>query len=259
VPLITLLTDFGDADTYVGQLKGVILSIAPAASLVDLTHAIRPQDVREGAFLLWTAVDAFPAGSVHLGVVDPEVGSKRRPIAARSANGHYLVGPDNGLLVPALERLGGVESAVELRNPAYWSQAVSTTFHGRDIFGPVAAHLALGVGLHELGNPISDLSRPFSILAPSRDRNGLRGEVLHVDRYGSLITNISGDLVPERFFVRLGSHRIAGSKGAHYASVARGEPIALTGSAGLVEVAARNGSAATLLGVAVGDQLQIEF
>jgi S-adenosylmethionine hydrolase len=258
MPFITLLTDFGQADTYVGQVKGAILSVAPSATVVDLTHAVPPQDVRAGAFLLWSAVGAFASGCVHLAVVDPGVGSKRRPLAVRSASGHYLVGPDNGLLVPALDRLGGIEAAFELRNPSYWRPTVSRTFHARDLFGPIAAHLALGVALRELGSPVDQLERPFSIPAPARDASGLRGEVLHVDRYGSLITNITEDLVPERFFVRLRADRIAGSKDSHYQEVSPGELIALIGSAGLVEVAARNASAAAVLGVGVGDPLQVE-
>lgn len=257
--LITLLTDFGQTDTYVAQVKGAILSIAPSAGLVDLTHEVPPQNVRAGAFLLWTAVEAFPTGCIHLAVVDPGVGSRRRAIAVRSTRGPHLVGPDNGLLLPALERLGGMDAAVELQNPRYWRPRVSTTFHARDIFGPVAAHLARGVALEELGSPISELDRPFSIPAPSRHGRGLRGEVLHVDQYGSLITNLSEDLLPERFFVRLRSQRIQGSKGSHYAVVAPGEPIALIGSAGLLEVAARDASAASLLGAAVGDQVEVEL
>ena len=144
--IVTLLTDFGLADTYVGQVKGAILSVAPSAVLVDLSHAVPPQDVFAGAFLLWSAVEPFPAGTIHLAVVDPGVGSDRRAIAVRSARGDLFVGPDNGLLLPALERLGGRQAAVELTERAYWRaesrRVPSTTFHGRYIFGPVAGRLA---------------------------------------------------------------------------------------------------------------------
>src|SRR3954470_12431385 len=119
MPIVTLLTDFGLADSYVGQMKGALLSIAPAVTLVDLTHAVPPQDVRAGAFLLWTAVEAFPPGTVHLAVVDPGVGSRRRAVAVRSGRGDVLVGPDNGLLLPALEQLGGLSAAVELTDSTY--------------------------------------------------------------------------------------------------------------------------------------------
>src|SRR5688572_10528162 len=128
MPLVSLLTDFGVTDTYVGQMKAAILSVAPAATLVDLSHGVPAQDVRAGAFLLWTAVEVFPRGSLHLAIVDPGVGSSRRAVAARTRRGDLLVGPDNGLLLPALEQLGGVEAAVELNEPAYWGPLRSRTF-----------------------------------------------------------------------------------------------------------------------------------
>src|SRR3954447_13825890 len=136
MPLVSLLTDFGTTDTYVGQMKAAILRVAPAATLVDLTHAVPAQDVQAGAFLLWTAVEAFPPGSLHLAVVDPGVGSRRRAVAVRSRRGDVLVGPDNGLLLPALEQLGGLGAAVELTESAYWGPLRSSTFHGRDLFAP---------------------------------------------------------------------------------------------------------------------------
>src|SRR5579872_6120862 len=145
---ITLLTDFGLTDTYVAQVKGGILAISPSATIVDLTHQVPPQDVRAGAFLLWSAVEAFPPGTVHLAVVDPGVGSARRAIAIKARGGHTLVGPDNGLLMPAVQRLGVTAVAVELTQSRFWrEQQASATFHGRDIFGPVAAHLASGISI----------------------------------------------------------------------------------------------------------------
>ena len=154
--LITLLTDFGTQDTYVGQVKGAILSVAPSASLVDLTHAVPPQDVPAGAFFLWCAVEAFAAGSIHLAVVDPGVGSNRRGIAVRAARGDYFVGPDNGLLIPAVDHLGGRTEAVELTNREFWRPQPTSTFHGRDVFGPIAGHLANGIPLTQLGRFITN-------------------------------------------------------------------------------------------------------
>ena len=145
MPLITLLSDFGLDDAYLGQMKGAILAVAPAVTLVDLTHAVPPQDVFAGAFLLWTALEPFPAGTIHLAVVDPGVGSERRAVALRAQRGDVFVGPDNGLLWPAVERLGGCGQAIELNEPRFWRTNVSSTFHGRDLFGPVAGHLANGV------------------------------------------------------------------------------------------------------------------
>src|SRR5438270_3285197 len=154
--VIALLTDFGISDTYVGQVKGAILSVSPTVSIIDVTHAVHPQDIRAGAFLLWSAVESFPPKSIHVAVVDPGVGSSRRGIAIQSTRGDYLVGPDNGLLLPAARRLGGITHAVDLTRAEYWRPQTSATFHGRDVFGPVAAHLANGVPLHRFGPPISD-------------------------------------------------------------------------------------------------------
>lgn len=251
--LVSLLTDFGLRDTYVGQMKAAVLAVAPSAQPVDLTHAVPPQDVEAGAFLLWAGVEAFPPGaSVHLAVVDPGVGSARRAVAARSARGDLFVGPDNGLLGPALDRLGGVVAAVELREPAFWRLAApGGTFHGRDIFGPVAGHLAQGVALERLGPPI-DLLRPFSLgLA-----DGLTGRVLYVDTYGNLVTNIPAASLPDRYVVRLGSHSIAAQP--HYQAVAPGALLALVGSSGLLEISARNASAAALTGASRGTPLSVD-
>jgi S-adenosyl-L-methionine hydrolase (adenosine-forming) len=239
VALITLLTDFGLADTYVGQMKGAILSVAPDATLVDLSHAVPPQDLLAGAFLLWTAVEAFPIETIHVGVVDPGVGSARRAIAIRSRRGDLFVGPDNGLLIPAADRLGGVEFAVELNRREYWRPRGSSTFHGRDIFGPVAAHLASGVHLEALGSAVSDVLR---LSLP--EARGFQGEVIHVDTYGNLVTNLAAAALPPRFSVQLSAHVIR--QATTYSDVAPGELLALVGSSGLLEISARDASAAAL-------------
>jgi S-adenosylmethionine hydrolase len=249
--VITLLTDFGLDDTYVGQMKGAILAAASSVTLVDLTHAVAPQDLHAGAFLLWSAVEPFPAGTIHLAVVDPGVGSGRRPVALRSRRGDTFVGPDNGLLWPALERLGGCILAIELNEPRFWRPSPSRTFHGRDLFGPVAGHLANGVPIDQLGRAIDDPEQ----LEIARPRS-LEGEVLHVDTYGNLITNLPAASLPENFEVRLGRHRIP--RASHYAAVAPGDLLAITGSANLLEISARDANAAAITSARRGTPVIVE-
>lgn len=258
MPLVSLLTDFGVMDTYVGQMKAAILSVAPAAILVDLTHAVPAQDVRAGAFLLWTAVEAFPRGSLHLAVVDPGVGSSRRAVAVRSRRGDLLVGPDNGLMLPAIEQLGGMDAAVELTEEAYWGPLRSRTFHGRDLFAPVVGHLAAGVALEKVGRPVEQLQAPFRLPPPTEEEGLVVGEVLHVDTYGNLITNLPGAQLPARFRVRVGLTVVEGAPHPHYQAVAPGELLALVGSSGLLEISARDGSAASVLGAERGERVHIE-
>jgi S-adenosylmethionine hydrolase len=249
--VITLLTDFGLADTYVGQMKGAMLAIAHDAMLVDLTHAVPPQDVRAGAFLLWSAVEAFAAGTLHLAVVDPGVGSARRAIGIRSRRGDLFVGPDNGLLLPAVIRLGGTDLAVELTERRYWRPSPSSTFHGRDIFGPVAAHLANGVPLEAVGRRISDLQQ---LRFP--EPRGLEGEVIHVDAFGNLVTNLPATSLPDRFQVIVQGHTAQAAP--HYQAVQPGELLALVGSAGLLEISVREGSAAAVTGATRGAPVTVK-
>ncbi|HEV7665564.1 MAG TPA: SAM-dependent chlorinase/fluorinase [Chloroflexota bacterium] len=250
--IITLLTDFGLADTYVGQVKGAILAVAPGTSLVDLTHAVEPQDVLGGAWQLALAVDVFPVGTIHLAVVDPGVGSTRRAIAVRARRGDVFVGPDNGLLMPGVERLGGLTSAVELTAQRYWRGEPTATFHGRDIFGPVAGHLAAGVALEALGTPIGD---PVPLALP--EPKGDVGEVIHVDTYGNLITNLRlGDVPVDEFLLRVNHELVASAP--FYDVVPAGELLALEGSAGLLEIALRDGSAARLTGARRGTPVFFE-
>ncbi len=255
--IVTLLTDFGLADTYVGQVKGVILGVCPTARIVDLTHAVPPQDVRAGAFLLWTGVEAFPAGAIHLAVVDPGVGTARRAVAAQAARGDLLVGPDNGLLVPAVDRLGGLVAAVELSRPEVWRANASATFHGRDVFAPVAGHLAAGKQLEELGEPVPDLARPFELEQPRQDGRRLHGTVLYVDTYGNLITNLGGSILPLHFSVTIRDRTIQPAPHPHYQAVPPGSLLALVGSSGLLEVSTRDGSAAATLGARPGDPVLV--
>lgn len=250
-PIVTLLTDFGSLDTYVGQVKAAILSVAPETVLVDLTHAVPPQDIASGAFLLASAVEAFAAGTVHLAVVDPGVGSDRRAVAVQSTRGDRLVGPDNGLLWPAIERLGGVRRAVELREPRFWRpQPASVTFHGRDIFGPVAGHLARGVDMSPLGPAISNLER-LELPRATEDR----GQVLYVDTYGNLITNFpSPDALLTTASLRVGA--CEAHPAPHYAAAPRGALLVVPGSAGWLEIAVRDGSAAQVTGATRGTPVE---
>lgn len=248
-PIIALLTDFGLEDPYVGVLKAVILGIAPAARLIDLTHAVPPGAVAWGAWQLWSARAYFPRGTVFLAVVDPGVGSRRRAIAVE-AQGQYFVGPDNGLLGWAAADSARI---VALNRPDWHLPQVSRTFHGRDIFAPIAAHLAAGVAFDELGEALPALMRldwPTPIQAPG----GIRGEVLLWDRFGNLITSLRAselaDLNPQALSIEIGGLTIEGLSGC-YADVAPGEPLALIGSSGLLEISLRDGDARSRLGATV--------
>jgi len=249
-PIITLTTDFGMRDPWVGIMKGVILGICPAARLVDLAHDIGAQDVLEGALCLEAAASFFPTGTIHLAVVDPGVGSSRRPMALRSA-GQCFVGPDNGLFSLVLERAGGRVEAVELTAAEYRLARISRTFHGRDIFAPAAAHLASGVPLERLGRAITDPVR--LILHSSRREEGLvAGEVIGADRFGNLFTSVTEeDLAgldgPLDLVVEIGGIRV-GAPVAAYSDVRPGAVGAVVGSTGRLEVFVRDGSAQAALG-----------
>lgn len=254
--IITLTTDFGLSDGYVAAMKGVILGIAPQATLVDITHQIAPQNVREAAYVLATTLPYFPPDTVHVAVVDPGVGSARRPMAAR-IDGSYCVGPDNGVFTYLLQAASQPALCVHLDNPAYWRPQVSRTFHGRDIFAPVAAHLASGVALPALGTPLVDPVR-FAVQEPEQQPDGnLCGQVVHVDRFGNVISNIPGGWLAGRIWtVRLAGQQIAGPS-LTYADAAPGQLLALISSDGTLEVAVREGSAAERLGVAAGEPIVV--
>lgn len=242
--IITLLSDFGTRDAFVGIMKGVVLGIAPQARLVDLTHEVAPQDVLAGALVLRSAVSCFPPGTVHLAVVDPGVGSERRPLLVVTERG-ALVGPDNGLLYPAAAALGIREIRV-LDRAGCFLQPVSRTFHGRDVFAPVAGRLAAGVAPGELGSLVADMVE-LRIAEPRREGGELRGEVVYVDRFGNLVTNLPAaplaSFPPRGVFVNVGGVSQVPLVSS-YAAVPEGAPLAVEGSWGLIEVAVRNGSAA---------------
>ena len=255
--VITLTTDFGEQDHYVGAMKGVILNTTPEVVLVDITHQIPPQNIRQAAYILSSAVPYFPTGSIHVAVVDPEVGTERRPLAVRTPRALY-VAPDNGLLTPIYETEGVVE-AVHLTNSTYWLPHVSHTFHGRDIFAPVAAYLARGVPLNALGKPVppENLVRLEWHFPKELPDGRIEGMVVHIDHFGNIVTNIPADMLdapPDVWEFEAGKHRLRGLKGA-YAEVEVGEPLALIGSNRTVEFSVREGNAAALLGVRVGDKV----
>ncbi len=254
--LITLTTDFGLEDIFVGVMKGVILGINPRTSIIDLSHQVPPQDVRQAAYLLLTAYPYFPSGTIHLVVVDPGVGGERRAIAMHTGRA-YFVGPDNGVLsyVAAKEK---VERLVSLTNPRYWLPRPSSTFHGRDIFAPVAAHLSLGIALEDLGEEIQDMVRlPLSqpILSPD---GTVVGQILHIDRFGNLVTDIPSETLPKggQLTITLLGRTICGLSSS-YAAVREGELLAYIGSAGLLEIAGRGGSVAATLDAKVGDEVMV--
>lgn len=262
MPLLTLTSDFGLADAYVAAMKGVILSIAPECRMVDISHGVAPQDVMGAAFVLRGAVPYFPEGTVHLAVVDPGVGSERRPIAAR-IDGQVFVGPDNGLFSLLLASGAEPEAVVVLDRPAYWRTAEpSRTFHGRDIFAPVAAHLAAGRTLDEVGSRAERLKR-LHWVRPLADEQGLRGWVVHLDHFGNAVTNIPGALLAAHRDGR-GTKCYVGSTildGVHsaYSDVAEGEPLALVGSSGHLEISVNGGDAGRLLSIQKGSAVSIVF
>ncbi len=189
--LVTFLTDFGLEDDFVGTCHGVMKRIAPEVEIIDITHGIQPQGVLQGALLLSNTLPYF-SGGVHLAVVDPGVGSERRALALRSGDGRLFVGPDNGLLMPAAEKLGGIEAAYEVTNRDYALQPVSATFHGRDVFSPAAAHLANGVAIEELGPTIEPGSlTPLDVPQPEVTDRSIRACCLYVDRFGNMQLNLT--------------------------------------------------------------------
>ena len=254
--LITLTTDFGLADSYVGAMKGVILGIEPTATIVDISHDIAPQDVREAAYVVYTAYPYFPPDTVHVVVVDPGVGSRRRAIALRAAQ-TYFVAPDNGVLSYVLAK-EGMREAVSLTNSRYHRPTVSHTFHGRDIFAPAAAHLARGVPLTELGEPLTEIVS-FFLPQPQMLPDGkVIGHVLHIDRFGNLVLDIrEGDrMLDEEIVLEVAGRRIQGL-GRTFADVSVGELVAYIGSSGHLEIALREGDAAQALGMEIGDKILV--
>jgi hypothetical protein len=278
-PIITLLTDFGERDAYVGAMKGVILTIVPDVQLVDISHQITPQDVHQAASILAGVYAYFPAHTVHLAVVDPEVGSVRHPIALETPRGIF-VAPDNGVLTYI--RLQEPSSTpVLLQNNSFWLGSPSSTFHGRDIFSPVAAHLANGVPVRQMG-PVLETIVTFPVTPLEITPTMIRGEVTQIDRFGNLLTNISylrwldtetlefhhvraqnnepvtTQLNATRVRITCGWHAF---KGIHqtYSTVEVGQPLAVVGGNGELEIAVNQGNAGNAMAAKVGDPVTLHI
>lgn len=255
--LLTLLTDFGTRDSYVAVMKGVIAQIDRTLQSIDLTHDIEPQDIHSARFCLMTAYPYFPPETVHVAVVDPGVGSSRRAIALQLESG-FLVAPDNGLVSGVLSQFPAV-ATVELTNSAYWRKGqISTTFHGRDIFAPIGAHLARGVPLTELGNSIDPHSlTQLSLLNLAQTKDGWTGCIQAIDRFGNLITNIPATVLPQKWCISVGQTSIAGV--STYADRPVEELLALVGSHGFVEIAINCGKAQARLKLAIGTPIKLDI
>ena len=259
--IITLTTDFGTSDAYVGIMKGVILGINPDVQVVDLTHAIRPQDIHEAAFAIHSAHRYFPEGTIHTIVVDPGVGSARQAVVCQTDRA-FFVCPDNGILTYLLheiENTGGPPiNAVAIQNQTYYLSEVSNTFHGRDIFAPVAAHLSLGVPSADIGPPVEDLVQ-LRVPIPQVSGNRIIGQIVKIDRFGNAITNISETVlagIGTPYEIRVGSTRLMRLNRA-YAESGIGKPLAIIGSLGVLEIAINGGSAEVSLGLKWGDVVEI--
>ncbi len=259
--VITLTTDFGLRSGFAGVMQGVIYSLAPQARIVDITHFVSAQDIREGAYTLQRAVPFFPGGAVHVFVVDPGVGTTRRPLAAKLGD-HFFVGPDNGLLTPLIEDAERDQQQcafVHLDRPQFWLPKISRTFHGRDLFAPVAAHLANGVPLHELGSSLSDPVR-LAFSHPQKTDTGWNAHIISIDTFGNLTTDLPGSSFPDPASVRfrLRGAEVSGIANS-YGERPPGEIVAVIDSEGFVELAVVNGNAAQKLGAKVGDEVEVIF
>jgi len=257
--LITFTTDFGVSDHFVGTMKGVVAGIAPQARVIDITHDIAPYNVTEAAFVIAEAWSYFPKGTIHVVVVDPGVGSSRRPILA-AAGGHFFVAPDNGVLSLVLHAVAHKVRLIS--NPKFMRREISRTFHGRDIFAPAAAHLAKGAKPAAFGKLIQDYVRSWSAAPVPKGNDSWRGAILKVDHFGNLITNFAArdfvGITARPFELRAGVkhiHRLA----LTYAETEVGDLFVIVGSAGYLEIAANQASAAELVGCSAGASVELDF
>ena len=260
-PIITMLSDFGLRDAYVAEMKAVILSIIPDVHIVDISHEIEKFDIRMGAFILASATPYFPKGTVHVAVVDPGVGTKRRPIIVQTKRSFY-VGPDNGLLLlSALKE--EVSRVYHIENPEYMRPKISTTFHGRDIFAPTAAHLAIGCPPFKFGPEIQDYVVP-QFAKPYMKKSELIGEVMYIDDFGNVVTNISSkDLeeleitIGDLLHVRIGRKRFGLRFCSAYGEVPARTPLAIVGSHDFLEISFNQGDASKTLNLKIGDSFKV--
>jgi S-adenosylmethionine hydrolase len=258
VPIITLLSDFGLKDPYVAEMRAVILRISPDARIIDISHSIHKFNVRMGAFILASATPYFPYGTIHVAVVDPSVGTKRRALIIKTKR-HFYVGPDNGLLMLAAEK-DGISQVCTIANPELMFRKASSTFHGRDVFAPAAAHLANGTPPREFGPEVKDYNRPLFAKPTLRADKELIGEVLHIDDFGNLVTNItssdlakSGIKATKPLVVRLKGTLLRLSFCKTYGETPLKSTLALIGSHDFLEIAVNQGNASRKLKVKVGD------
>ena len=276
--IITLTTDFGTRDWFVGTMKGVVLGINPRAVIVDLTHEIPPGDIRAGAFALMAGYRFFPKDTVHVAVIDPGVGSQRRAIAVQTVN-YFFVGPDNGVLSWALAR-EKIKAIRQLENPKYFLNANSRTFHGRDIFAPVAAHLSRGLPLKQLGRELKDfvwLPSPKPTKSAGTVRWGkatdeparedarptkIRGEIVYIDHFGNAITNIGAELIPDSrktVCEAIGKRKVRCDLAEFYGAVPVNSPVAVISSSGFLEIAMNGGSATQQFELKIGDPVIVRI
>jgi S-adenosyl-L-methionine hydrolase (adenosine-forming) len=256
--IVTLTTDFGLKDPYVGEMKGVVLGIAPNVSIVDVTHGVEKFNIRMGAFMLASAAPYFPQGTIHIAVVDPSVGTQRRPLIVQTERG-FFIGPDNGLL-PLAAEAECIKSITEITTRHLMLPHVSNTFHGRDVFAPIAAHLANDVPLEEFGRPVTDIAKPeFAVV--TRTREAVTGEVLHIDDFGNIITNIRhrdlAELREDTVEAEFSNYKLQLKMSKAYAEAKPGEPLALIGSHSYLEIAVNQGSAAAIYGTAPGAKVTL--
>jgi len=264
--IITLLTDFGVEDAYAGIMKGVILSINPSAVIIDITHHIDPQDLIQAAYIIKSSYKYFPHGTVHLIVVDPGVGSDRAIVALKMM-GHIFITPDNGVLTLLMDE-GKIESIVRVENPLYFLESVSQTFHGRDIFAPVGAHLSRGIDLKKLGSPLDQknlthlrIRKPYI-----SDKGELVGNIMSFDRFGNCISNIDSNYIKKfnesnsgrMLEIKIGQDKIKGLS-LRYADTEPQSPLAIIGSFGYLEIALNKGNAKHYLGIEKGDSITLKY
>jgi S-adenosyl-L-methionine hydrolase (adenosine-forming) len=253
--VITLLSDFGDV--YPASMKGVILGISPEASIVDISHSVPRQDVRAGAFMLMTCARYFPSGTVHVAVVDPGVGTERRPVAVRAESVdskiHYFIGPDNGLLIPAARGIGELK-VYEITNTNLFLSSVSSTFHGRDVFAPVGAHISKGLKISDVGRQISDFV-DLDFGEGKKKDGSLQGDIIFTDSFGNLVTNIPSKVAGFKPGDVLEIQKKRTSFQKSYGFCKAGEPLALIGSHGYLEIAVNQGNAAAYFNKKQGDEI----
>ena len=264
IGLVAVITDFGTTDFYVGAMQGAMFSANPQVRIVTITHEVKPFNIAEGSYILAHAAREFPSGTVFLAVVDPGVGTERRPIVLKIKGEKLFVAPDNGLLTGVMDAFG-VAYAYEITNRSLMRPGkISATFHGRDLYGPVAAHLAGGTKPSEVGPEITDLMR-LPIMKAKREEKALIGSVVHVDRYGNYITNITGKLANEaglgpgaKIYITIGDQRLRATFTVTYNDVPRGDWLALINAEEVVEIARNMENAAQTIGVAAGAKVRIE-